>query len=335
MSIAVVIPVRDRAALLERCLGALREAAAQAERHGAGPVRVVVADHGSRDGTVAVAERFAPLVSVAHSRARTVAGVRNDGAAAAEAALDPALLVFLDADCIVPPGFLVACGEVLAETGGAAAGCEVVSPADGHWTERTWDAIHRPGGDGRRYFINSACFAVRSAWFRRIGGWDAERTTSEDVDICRRLTIAGGRMDQSERLAVLHLGNPQSVAGVYRRVRWHSEGVAERGRAVQWSRYMVATLGHALLAVGGTGAAAWLLWHGDAARAALALVAGWFLMPLLFVVARAVQYRRWMPWMAGTALMAITFPARLHGMARGWWRSVRRRAAATTPPVAA
>jgi glycosyltransferase involved in cell wall biosynthesis len=333
VSLAVVIPVRDRAVLLERCLVALQDAVAHAVQHGAGPVQVVVADHGSRDGTVAVAERRAPLVSVVHSRARTVAGVRNDGAAAVSADV----LVFLDADCVVPPAFLTACMEVLDATGGAAAGCEVVSPANGHWTERTWDAIHRPGGDGRRYFINSACFAVRTPWFQRIGGWDAERTTSEDVDICRRLTIAGGRMDQSERLAVLHLGNPQSVAGVYRRVRWHSEGVVERGKPVQWSRYLVATLLHALLALGGAVAAVALLRQGSAraaGMAALALVAGWLTMPVLFVAARRLQYRRPMPWVAGTALMAITFPARLHGMARGWWRSVRRQARTTAHAAA-
>jgi glycosyltransferase involved in cell wall biosynthesis len=321
MTLAVVIPVRDRSALLERCLVALQEAVGQSTRHGHPAIRVVVADHGSRDGTAAVVARFAPLVTMVHSTATTVAGVRNDGASAVP---DADALVFLDADCLVPESFLVACREVLEHSRAAAIGCEVVAPADGHWTERTWDAVHRPGGDGPRHYINSACFCVRREWFHRIAGFDADRTSSEDVDICQRLLAAGATLYQSERLAVLHLGNPQSIGGVYRRVRWHNEGVISPGKGIQWSPMLLATLGHSVVTLLGSVVAVWQAAALGLAGALAAIAASWLVVPTLFVAARRIQFHRPMPWIAGIALMSIVFPARWHGMLRG----LRRRVAA-------
>ncbi len=307
LPITVVIPVKDRASLLSQCLDSLVISARDRC-----DVRVIVCDNGSTDSTLDVARSYLPFTTVVMSSSATVAGVRNDGASADP---DAAVYAFLDCDCLVPEHFFSAIVDTMEATGAAAVGCEVRSRPDGHWTERVWDGLHRPGGDGPRHYINSACFCIRSDWFGRLGGFDCEKVSSEDVDICRRLAALGGTMWQSEQLAVLHLGNPQSVAGLYRRIRWHGEGIWERGKGIQWSATTLFTLLHPVVLILATIAGLRLLQQGNLwGLAAVAFGAG--AIPTLFVIARAVQHRRRVPFLGGIVLMSITFPARLHGLIR-------------------
>jgi glycosyltransferase involved in cell wall biosynthesis len=305
--IVAVVPSKNRADLLRRCLQSLVAAAQQYEN-----ARIVVSDHGSTDDSVTIARQAGEFVTVISSTAYRVGGVRNDGAAAA---LEADALAFIDCDCIVPPDFFAAVSDTFKVSRAAAVGCEVLSPSDGHWTERAWDGLHRPGGDGPRHYINSACFCISRPWFERIGGFDEQKISSEDVDICRRLTEAGGTMWQSERLAVLHLGNPQTVAGLYRRIRWHGEGVWERDKGIQWSVTTAATFLHLACVATGLLLGAYALFNGYPVGLT-ALFAGFLVVPLAFVAARALQHRRVVPIIGGVALMSITFPARLHGLFR-------------------
>lgn len=318
MRLAVVIPVKDRAVLLTQCLEALGRTIQKDGGIDPSQVTVFVTDNGSRDGTVRVAEQFAPWVHLVHSRARYVGGVRNDGARAALDVMDHVdALVFLDADCIVPSGFFSACNEVFAQSGAEAIGCEVYARTDGHWTERAWDALHRPGGDGPRHYINSACFAIRRRSFEALGGFDAERPSSEDVDICQRLLASGGRLFQSERLAVLHLGNPQTLRGLWRRIRWHNEGVFDATGRMQRAPMVYATLLHGTVCLLAAAIAIPLV--PIAPWVSVAVVgSGLTLIPFLFVLARMRQFHRYIPIVSATALMGLTFPARLHGMWRRW-----------------
>jgi GT2 family glycosyltransferase len=310
--ITAIVPVKNRADLLRRCLASL---IAATENYG--NARIVVCDNGSTDDSVRVASSMGPLVSVVHSAAPRVSGVRNDGAGLAPNA---DVLAFIDCDCVVPSDFFGAAIDTFKISGAAAVGCEVVSPADGHWTERAWDGLHRPGGDGPRHYINSACFCIRTDWFNRINGFDSQKVSSEDVDICRRLAAAGGTMWQSERLAVLHLGNPKTIGGLYSRIRWHGEGVWERGKGIQWSVSTIATFAHLLCVVAGLITGSILISRGMWLGVVLLLI-GFVLTPLLFVVARAVQHRRLVPMLGGVGLMSITFPARLHGLLRSRFSS--------------
>jgi hypothetical protein len=252
------------------------------------------------------------------SSASRIGGVRNAGARSQPGA---DVFAFIDCDCLVPPDFLTAVAETFATSNASAVGCEVLSQSDGHWTERVWDKLHRPGGDGPRHYINSACFCIRREMFFSLNGFDESKVSSEDVDISRRLTEAGGTMWQSERLAVIHLGNAKSVPDLYRRLRWHGEGVWERGRGIQWSVTTTATFLHGIVVISSLTGGGWMLANHHPAGW-LFIVLGFVIVPFLFVVARAIQHRRFVPILGGIGLMSITFPARLHG----FFRSVAARA---------
>lgn len=307
MHITAVIPAKDKTDVLERCLESVRVAAER--RPG---TRVVIVDNGSEPAALAIQQRFAHAFTLMRSSATRIGAVRNAGAHAAE---PTDVVAFLDCDCEVPPEFFVDVARLLEDPSISAVGCEVISPRDGHWTELAWDRLHRPIGDGFRHYINSACFCVRSEWFRRIGGFDEQKISSEDVDICWRLRDAGGVLWQSERLAVIHHGNPKSVRGVYGRIRWHSEGIYERGKGMQWSVSTVSALAHLLALTVGVVFGASLLARGNA-LGALILLGGVLVTPVAFVAARTLQHRRFIPITGSVGLMLITFPARIHGMLR-------------------
>jgi glycosyltransferase involved in cell wall biosynthesis len=93
--LSVVIPARDEASVIPRCLESLL---AQAPPD----VEVIVADDGSRDGTPDLAARRFPRVRVLRLEARGSAAARN---AAIREARAPRLAL-LDADCVLLPGWV-------------------------------------------------------------------------------------------------------------------------------------------------------------------------------------------------------------------------------------
>lgn len=305
--IAAVVPIRNKADVLDRCLASIYEASLLHS-----DTQIVLVDNGSTDGSLEIQQRFAATCTLVRSSATRVGAVRNEGARVAG---DVDVFAFIDCDCEVPREFFVDVARAFGESGASAVGCEVRSPQDGHWSEVVWDALHRPGGDGPRHYINSACFCIRREWFWRINGFDETKVSSEDVDICTRLTLAGGTMWQSESLAVIHLGNPKSIAGLYRRIRWHGEGVWERGQRVQWSVTTIATLTHPVAILLGSVLGAWLLYRGHWIGLAIVFL-GLVAVPAAFVAARAIQHRRRVPVVGGMALMMITFAARIDGLVR-------------------
>jgi GT2 family glycosyltransferase len=303
--IAVVVPIKNKRALLEPCLASLLAAC---DRDPAS--RLVLVDNGSTDGALELQRSLEQRAVLVESSATTVGGVRNDGARSAG---DAALLVFIDSDCVVPAEFLGQVRRALARHPGDAVGCEVVSPDTGHWTERAWDSLHRPTGDRERSYLNSACFCLSAETFWSIGGFDEQKVSSEDVDICERLRLRGRRIWQYESLRILHLGNPQSIAGLYRRLRWHGQGVWERGKPMQLSRMTIATLLHGVVLVFGPPAIVLAFRHSPWLAVSIWLLS-LGLMPTAFWLARRVQFGRPIALLPSVALMSITFAARLHGL---------------------
>src|SRR5919204_6512245 len=100
--VTVVIPVRDRAALLAETLRSVAEQSAPAGE-------LIVADDGSRDDSAAVAERAGARVLRRAEGGWGAAGARN---AALEAATG-ARILFLDSDDLLVPTALERLGPAL------------------------------------------------------------------------------------------------------------------------------------------------------------------------------------------------------------------------------
>ncbi|MEW6747797.1 MAG: glycosyltransferase family 2 protein [Planctomycetota bacterium] len=283
MKLSVIVPARDAAATLPRCLEAVAAILTKGDE-------LIVVDDGSRDSTAVVAKRYGARV-VSRTRPAGPAAARNLGAG--EASGD--VLLFVDADVVIPPGSrerieaalsapdLAAVVGILGE---ATETRDFASRYENHYMH--W--AYRSGPDFLPIFYTSAA-AIRTAVFGELEGFDeGYRIPSvEDMDLGVRLALAGYTPRVLKDLQVLHLKS-FGLLGLLRvnrrkatatlRLRWRHRhhpprSVASGGRFVAGIPFTVAAgglLGASLSGAPGFETAG--LW-GSLACFALALLLRW------------------------------------------------------------
>ncbi len=207
--VALLLPVRDELAAVERCV---RHLAAAADRW-PGEVRVVVLDDGSTDGTTALLGRLtaepglADLLTVVTGRPRPAGWLGKPWACQqlADEAGPAAVLVFVDADVTLAPHALTATVALLRE-----AGLDLLCPYPHQQAEGVerlvqpllvWSWMSTlPLGLAERSSrpslgaANGQLLAVDAAAYRRAGGHRAVRgAVLEDLALLRAVKAAGGR----------------------------------------------------------------------------------------------------------------------------------------------
>lgn len=207
--LSFVIPVRNDAARLRRCLESIRQAEAP------GPIEIIVADNGSSDGSADVARELGAVTLDLPNR--RVSEVRN--AAAREARAD--LLAFVDADHTLAPGWIGAALASMADPSVVAAGADYHAPADGTWVQAIYDRLRTRAPEARSAeWLPSGNLVVRKAVFERIGGFDTSLESCEDVDLCRRLRESGGRLIATDAMRSVHHGDPRSLRALFMAELW-------------------------------------------------------------------------------------------------------------------
>jgi GT2 family glycosyltransferase len=181
--ISIIIPVKNGQPWLTTQLEALRGQQAPAWE-------LLVADNGSTDDSVQVAESFAdvlPLRMIDASARPGPAAARNIAAAQARGSF----LVFSDADDVVAPNWLAAwrdaAGSVEFGTGPITwIGADRLPDAAG-----PRDHFRIPHHMGFLPYALGANFGVRREVFERFGGFDERYRTAEDVELSWRLQLSG------------------------------------------------------------------------------------------------------------------------------------------------
>ena len=200
----VVIPVRDRAPDLDRCLGAL------GRDH-----PVVVVDDGSTDASAVAAvcaEHGAKLVR------RAVSGGPGPARNAALRLVGTEFVAFLDSDCVPPPGWIAALGGHFADPLVAAVAPRIV--------ERTASPSPLDLGPGparvapltRVAYVPTAALVARRAVLG--GGFDETMRYGEDVDLVWRLVEGGHRVRYEPAVQVMHTAPPSFPALLRRRFHY-------------------------------------------------------------------------------------------------------------------
>ena len=213
--VTVVVPARDRVALLDRCLAAL---------HGGYPV--VVVDDGSRDpGAVAA-------LAAAHG-ATLVRRPANGGPSAARntglAHVGTELVAFVDSDCVPSPGWIDRLAGHFADPMVAAVAPRITAIAGDNLAgryARTAGSLDMGAHPARvvpntrvSYVPTAAIIARRSALLavaRRSGVFDPTMPVGEDVDLVWRLHTGGWRVRYDP---TVHIGHhePETWSGVLAR----------------------------------------------------------------------------------------------------------------------
>lgn len=308
--LVVVVPVKGKDDILGRCIESLATAVENCPT-----ASLVLVDNNGPDGGADSLTAFADRATIIRSDQQTVAAVRNAGARVLPHATH---FAFVDCDCVVRADF---CNQVLAvfrESSAQIVGCTVVSPADGNWLELASDRLHRNSGDGPRQAMNSGCMAVLAPNFWEIGGFDVRLAANEDYDLCTRIRAHGGSIWQSERLQAVHMGNPKSAAGHFRRLRWHGMGAVNADGSLLWSPMLVFTFANLIILVLGLVLGAWMVARSAFVPAVAIAILAITTVPMAFVAARTLQRRRWISPLPAIALMQLTFLARAAGVARRW-----------------
>lgn len=208
--VSFVIPVRDDAERLRRCLESIARNEAPA-----GLQEVIVVDGGSRDGSDRVAlEAGARLLT---GPATCVSEMRNRGAAAARGDI----LAFVDADHEIGPGWTTRSIEGLEQPDVGAVGAPYLPPPSGTWVQNAFDSMrfHDPGICEVEW-LASGNMAVHRRDFERVGGFDTTLESCEDFDFCQRLRSSGLQVISDGRLRSVHFGDPSTLRALFRAELW-------------------------------------------------------------------------------------------------------------------
>lgn len=201
--ISVVIVTYDSADAIERSLPAIRAELRDGDE-------LIVCDNGSSDGTVARARELAPDARVLEIPGNPGFGVAcNRGA---EAAASP-LLLLLNPDAVVAPGFREAIVRPLAENRGWSAWQALLTSGGGSEVNTWGGAIHYTGiawagGAGRPIaeapaagepaeipFPSGGCLLIERELWRELGGFSEPYFLyHEDTDLGLRLWLRGLRV---------------------------------------------------------------------------------------------------------------------------------------------
>lgn len=188
--ISFVVPARNESAGIAACVDAL-------VRQGNGAiVEVIVVDNGSVDDTAAIAS--ARGARVVHEPRPGLAHARQAGLVAAHAPI----LVFVDADTLVPPGWADAALAEFQRRPRLVAFSPAFSFHDGRFLDNVGNGIFREFlcpltnaallGLGRPGILIGSTMAIRTEALRAAGGVDqAFQFYGEDTMIARRLRKSG------------------------------------------------------------------------------------------------------------------------------------------------
>lgn len=271
VDLTVIIAAFDGAALIGAQLDAVLA------QEGAGSYEVVVADNGSSDHTTVVVEAYERrdrrVRQIDASRKRGQCFARNQGAAATAAAL----LVFVDQDDIVRPGYLAAMRAALRDHELVAARLEVdtLNPAWAATSRRPAQVESLGSGLGFLPYAGGQTLGIRHELFDAIGGFDPTMPgAAEDVDLCWRAQLAGASLTYAPDAVVQYRYRTSLLAQARQAFAYGDAQVAlyqrysprgmERRRLVEVARGWL-SIGKRLVLARDRGAVArvvWLAAHG-------------------------------------------------------------------------
>jgi len=201
---SIVLPAYNEAALLPATLAELGRSMAGIPLRG----EIVVCDNNSTDATAAAARTAG--VRVVFEPVNQISRARNTGAHAARGRL----LVFVDADTLVPATLLVKALDALATGracgGGAAVAMEGLTGGLAGRMLALWNGLSRR----RRLAAGSFVFCLREAFFA-VGGFSEQVYASEEIWLSRDLRRWGRPRD----LEFVILDEAVTTSG--RKARWY------------------------------------------------------------------------------------------------------------------
>lgn len=184
--VSVIVPAFNEAADLSRTLQGICAAVRCLEERAGIPAELVVVDNASTDNTASIAREHG--ATVLSEPVRNIARARNAGASVASGEI----LVFLDADTLIPESLLCRIAQAMADSRCAGGAVDVNHRASRRVVRaylRFWRLLGTLAG-----MAQGAAQFCRREMFVELGGYDETLFMGEDVDFYWRLrTLARQR----------------------------------------------------------------------------------------------------------------------------------------------
>ncbi|WP_026971959.1 glycosyltransferase [Aliagarivorans marinus] len=212
MDVSIIVPAYNESRHIASCLTALLEFSPSGLSS-----EIIVIDNASEDNTSLIVHKF-PVSLFRLEERVTVSEARNVGKERSKGKI----LVFVDADVIVTPKWSTALSSNFEEllSSNCISGTEYDLSTTPSWVERYW----LTGNKTKKSYINGGNLIISRKAFLRLNGFDRNKVTGEDVDLCYRMEKLGGKIIDNPNFFVHHEGNPHDLLGFWRREVWHGIG---------------------------------------------------------------------------------------------------------------
>lgn len=201
--ISVIVPIRNEAAFIERCLTSLIHQTLARDRF-----EVLVVDGRSTDKTREIVSRFVehtPFLRLLDNPGQTAPHAMNIGLEEARADV----IVRVDGHCELDPDYLETALEILAETGAGCVGGPLKNVGETYWARAIALGMSSPFGVGNALFryaeqaseVDTLAFgAYRREVFETVGPFNEELTRNQDDEYNYRVRAAGFKIWLDPRL---------------------------------------------------------------------------------------------------------------------------------------
>ena len=180
---------------------------------------VIVIDNGSKDRTYDIAKKYTNNV-FCYPNGTTIAAVRNYGAKKAKGEI----FAFIDADCIVTMDWMKNAVKGLTNKVGVIGSKPFTREYDSTWVQKIWSIIVPKSIDKpvKVEWLSTQNMILKRELFEKVGGFNEELETCEDVDICYRLSkISTILYDPSVKVYTLR--DPKTLYELFLKEIWHGK----------------------------------------------------------------------------------------------------------------
>ena len=212
MNFSFIVPLYNEQKTIKACLDAIQAEMSENDE-------IIVVDNGSRDDSAEIVRRYS-AVRLLMRPGINVGAVRNEGATLAK----NELLAFIDADCVLCPGWRKHIASVFGALSVGATGSKCDVSKNAGWMETAWFS-QRKKAPGITNYINSGNLVVKKEAFFAAGGFDKSLISGEDAALCWRLRELGFTIFENPQARAIHLGNPKNLCAFYRQQKWHGMGM--------------------------------------------------------------------------------------------------------------
>lgn len=224
INFSIIIPAFNEALHIKECIKSVR-----ANKPGTFEDEIVVVDNGSTDNTTDIARALGVnVIENSDGKRKSISALRNTGARQAGGDI----LVFLDADMIVPDNWLIKAREYFAGGFEGVLGFVERTPLSAGWVGKVWSE--------RRYlkrnremdvdFLPGRNLFVDRGVFESVNGFDESLKTCEDKDFTVRVLQAGYRVVSLPRVTVVHLGYEKDIWQFLKKEYWRQESTLQFAR---------------------------------------------------------------------------------------------------------